>query len=231
VAHENQLLASLPLDERRCLLSRLEHVVLPKGTVLYDAGDAVAHAYFPTDGLLALLVITPNGDAVEVATVGREGFIGLPILLRSDTTSYRIVAQLSTSALRIRAEALRAEVGRSIPLHTALLRYAHDVLTETSRAFVCHRFHSIAQRLSRWLLVVGERAGSDTLDVTHESMAHVLGVPRSVVTTAAVALQDAGHIWYRHGRLIIKNRRQLKIAACDCYRTSDRDEARARAAS
>ena len=231
MAHENRLLASLPPDERLRLVSRLEHVVLPKGKLLYEVGDAVHYAYFPSDGLLSLLVITPNGDAIEVAMVGGEGFIGLPIVLHSDTTSYRIVAQLSTSALRIRAEALRAEIGRSTPFNRSLLRYAHDVLSETSRAFVCHRFHSTAQRLSRWLLVVGDRAGSDTLDLTHESMAHVLGVPRSLVTTAAVELQDAGHIWYRHGHIIIKNRKQLKIAACDCYRASDHDEPRLRSAS
>ena len=231
MAHENRILASLPPDDRLRLLSRFEPVVLPKGKVLYEAGDAVQYAYFPTDGLLSLLVITPNGDAVEVAMVGGEGFIGLPILLHSDATSYRIVAQLSTSALRIRAEPLRAELARSTLFHHALLRYTHDMLSETSRAFVCQRFHSTAQRLSRWLLVVGERAGSDTLEVTHESMAHVLGVPRSLVTTAAVELQDAGHIWYRHGHIIIKNRKQLKIAACDCYRTGDRDESRVRSAS
>ena len=231
MAHENRLLASLPPDERLRLVSRLERVVLPKGTVLYDAGDAVQHAYFPTHGLLSLLVITPNGDAVAVAMVGSEGFIGLPIVLHSETTSYRIVAQLSSAALRIRAEALREEIGRSTLLHTSLLRYAHDVLSETSRAFVCQRFHSTAQRLSRWLLVVGDRAGSDSLDLTHESMAHVLGVPRSVFTTAAVELQDAGHIWYRHGHIIIKNRTQLTIAACDCYPASARDEHRVRSAS
>lgn len=169
MAHENRLLASLPPDERLRLVSRLEHVVLPKGKVLYEAGDAVQHAYFPTHGLLSLLVITPNGDAVEVAMVGSEGFIGLPIILHSDTTSYRIMAQLSSAALRIRAEELRAELGRSTLFHKSLLRYAHDVLIEISRAFVCHRFHSTAQRLSRWLLLVGERAGSDTLELTHES--------------------------------------------------------------
>ena len=231
MAHENRLLASLPPDERLRLAIRCEHVTIPKGKVLYEAGDAVQHAYFPTHGLLSLLVITPNGDAVEVAMVGSEGFIGLPIILHSDTTSYRIVAQLPTAAVRIRAEALRAELGRSTLFHHSLLRYAHDALSEISRAFVCHRFHSTAQRLSGWLLSVGERAGLDTLELTHESMAHVLGVPRSVVTTAAVELQDAGHIWYRHGHIIIKNRKQLKIAACDCYRTRDRDEHRVRSAS
>ena len=231
VAHENRLLASLPPDERLRLATRCENVTLPKGKVLYEAGDAVPHAYFPTDGLLSRLVIMPNGEAVEVAMVGSEGFIGLPIVLHSDTTSYRIVAQLPTAAQRIRAEDLRAELGRSALFQKSLLRYTHDVLSEISRAFVCHRFHSTSQRLSRWLLIVGDRAGSDTLELTHESMAHALGVPRSVVTTAAVELQDAGHIWYRHGHLIIKNRRQLKIAACDCYRASHREGQRARSAS
>ena len=231
MADDNRLLASLPRDDRLRLATRCENVTLPKGKVLYEAGDAVQHAYFPTHGLLSLLVMTSNGEAVEVAMVGSDGFVGLPIVLHSDTTSYRIVAQLPTAALRIRAEVLRAEVAHSTLFHQSLLRYAHDVLSEISRAFVCHRVHSTAQRLSAWLLVVGDRAGSDTLNLTHESMAHVLGVPRSVVTTAAVELQDAGHIWYRHGHIIIKNRKQLKIAACDCYRTRERDEPRARSAS
>jgi CRP-like cAMP-binding protein len=222
VAHDNRLLASLPADERLRLATRSENVTLPKGKVLYEAGDAVQHAYFPTHGAVSLLAIAPNGEAVEVSMVGSDGFVGLPIVLHSETTSYRIVAQLPTAAVRIRADALRTELTRSTPFHQSLLRYAHDVLNDVSRAFVCHRFHSTAQRLSGWLLIVGDRAGSDALDLTHESMAYVLGVPRSVVTTAAVELQDAGHIWYRHGHIIIKNRRQLKIAACDCYRTSDR---------
>ena len=231
MSHDNRLLASLPPDERLRLAAQCEHVTLPKGKVLYEAGDAVQHAYFPTHGLLSLRAIAPNGEAVEVAMVGSDGFIGLPIVLHSDTTSYRIVAQLPTAALRIRADALRAELARSILFHQSLLQYAHDVLGDISRAFLCQRFHSTAQRLSRWLLIIGDRAGSDTLELTHESMAHVLGVPRSVVTTAAVGLQDAGHIWYRHGHLIIKNRRQLKIAACDCYRASHREGQRARSAS
>jgi CRP-like cAMP-binding protein len=141
------------------------------------------------------------------------------------------VAQLSTAAVRLNAEALRTELGRSSALLQSLLRYAHDVLGEAARSLVCHRFHSSSQRLSRWLLGAGDCFGSDTLDLTHECLAHALGIPRTAVTAAAVLLQDAGHIWYRHGHIIIKNRKQLKIAACDCYRTRDRDDPRARSAS
>ena len=226
MAPENRLLASLPPAEKLRLAVRCEHVTIPKGKVVYEAGDVVQHAYFPIQGLLSRMAIAPNGDAVEVAMVGSDGFIGLPIILHSETTSYRIVAQLTTAAVRIRADALQAELARSPQFHQSLLRYTHDVLDEIARAFVCHRVHSTAQRLSGWLLIVGERAGSDTLDLTHESMAHTLGVPRSVVTTAAVELQDAGHIWYRHGHIVIKNRRQLKIAACDCYRARDAQQVR-----
>jgi CRP-like cAMP-binding protein len=182
-------------------------------------------------GLLSRLAIAPNGDAIEVAMVGSEGFIGLPIVLHSETTSYRIVAQLSTAAVRIGAEALRVELKRSSCLLQSLLHYAHDVLSETSRSLVCHRFHSSSQRLSRWLLGAGDRLGSDTLDLTQEGLAHALGIPRTAVTAAAVVLQDAGHIWYRHGHIIIKNRRKLRMAACECYRETDREDDRVRVAS
>ncbi len=231
MAYENRLLTALPPGERLRLATRCEHVTIPKGTVLYEAGDPVQYAYFPTHGLLSRLAITPNGDAIEVAMVGSEGFIGLSIVLHSEATSYRIVAQLATAAVRVRAEILRAELGRSSALHHALLRYAHDVLSETARSLVCHRFHSSSQRLSRWLLGAGDRVGSDTLDLTHECLAHVLGIPRTAVTEAAVVLQDAGHIWYRHGHIIIKNRLKLRMAACACYRATDRGDARVRVAS
>jgi CRP-like cAMP-binding protein len=231
LAYENRLLAALLPDERLRLAARFEHVTLPKGTVVYEAGDPVQDAYFPTHGLLSRLAITPNGDAIEVAMVGSEGFIGLPIVLHSEATSYRIVAQLSTTAVRIRADVLRAELKRSSALHQSLLRYANDVLSETARSLVCHRFHSSSQRLSRWLLGAGDRVGSDTLDLTHECLAHVLGLPRTAVTEAAVGLQDAGHIWYRHGHIVIKNRPKLRMAACACYRATGRADARVRVAS
>jgi CRP-like cAMP-binding protein len=231
LAYENRLLMSLPPDARLRLATRCENVTLPKGAVLYEAGDLVQHAYFPMHGLLSRLAIAPNGEAIEVAMVGREGFIGLPILLHSETTSYRIVTQLSTAAVRLSADALRTELGRSSALLQSLLRYAHDVLGEAARSLVCHRFHSSSQRLSRWLLGAGDCFGSDTLDLTHECVAHALGIPRTAVTAAAVLLQDAGHIWYRHGRIIIKNRRHLRMASCACYRAIDREDDRVRVAS
>ena len=231
MAYENRLLTLLPPDERLRLATRFENVTIPKGTVLYEAGDPVPHAYFPMRGLLSRLAIAPNGEAIEVAMVGSEGFIGLPILLHSETTSYRIVAQLSTAAVRVSADALRTELGRSSALLQSLLRYAHDVLCETSCSLVCHRFHSSSQRLSRWLLGAGDRFGSDSLDLTHECLASALGIPRTAVTAAAVLLQDAGHIWYRHGHIIIKNRPKLRMAACECYRTADRGDHPVRIAS
>jgi CRP-like cAMP-binding protein len=125
---------------------------------------------------------------------------------------------IAGAALRMKAVALRAELRACPSLQPTLLRYAHDVHVQIARGALCHRFHTTPRRLSRWLLDALDRLDCDTLEFTQELLAHVLGVPRTTVSDAAMELQDAGSIWYRHGRIVIKDRQRLKMAACDCYR-------------
>jgi CRP-like cAMP-binding protein len=148
---------------------------------------------------------------------GNDGLVGLPIILHVDLASHDSVVQIAGDAFRVPADILRAEFRRHAPLHVALLQYTHAFLAQLSQSVVCHRFHAVLQRLSRWLLVAQDRAESETLLLTHESIAHVLGIPRNRVTAAAVALQDAGVIRYRHGKIGIVNRRRLEAEACECY--------------
>lgn len=214
----NRLLATLPRDELRRLEGQLESVRLSKGKVLYDAGDPMRHAYFPLNGMVSLLATTRHGQTVEVAMVGNEGVVGLPIVLRATVAPYRVMVQIPADAVRVRSETLAIEFRRCTEFQDALLMYTNSLVGQISQSAVCHRFHPVLQRLSRWLLIAHDRVEGDTIELTQEFIAHMLGIPRTGVTAAAVALGDAGVIRYRRGRITILNRKRLEAESCECYR-------------
>lgn len=217
VQPENKILAALPRAEYQSLVPHLERVHLPQGKVLYEVGDFVTRAYFVTRGMVSLLSITEDGGTTEVAMVGKEGLIGVPIILRVGITPYRSMVQITGDALSLKADALRAEFARSARLQDLLLRYTHTLLTQVSQSAVCNRFHTTEARLSRWLLVTRDRVDSDSFHLTQELISHMLGTPRTVVTVAANKLQDAGLIRYKRGSITILNPQGLENAACECY--------------
>lgn len=220
---DNSLLASLPEDQRQRLLRQCDRVELPKGRVLVDIDNPVDHAYFPIGGLISLLAVTDQDQSLELAMISSGGFVGLPLVLYDITAPYQVVVQIESAAWRIRAARLRAELDRHDAVEQILLQYVHDVQREFTQAVLCHRFHSTSQRLSRWLLAAQDRLHSNVIDVTQESLARALGVPRTAVSAGAVVLQDAGYIRYRHGRIVVTDRERLMRAACDCYRVLRRD--------
>lgn len=215
---ENALLATLSPAERERFLRQCDRVVLPKGRILIDIGEPVDYGYFPLGGLISLMAVTEQDQSLELAMVGSDGFIGLPILLHGVTAPYQVTVQVDGAAWRIRAAALRAELDRHGAVEQVLLQYVHDVQREFTQAVLCHRFHSTSQRLSRWLLAAQDRLHSNVIDVTQESLARTLGVPRTAVSAGAVVLQEAGYIRCRHGRIVVMSREPLIRAACDCYR-------------
>jgi CRP-like cAMP-binding protein len=214
---QNRLLASLPPDTQALLQPGLESVSLTKGKSLWDVGDVVRHTYFPTEGLVSLVASTAEGNAVELATVACEGVVGLPILLHARVASHQALVRLEGAALRLSAATLRVEMQRHEALRSALLAYAHRVSGEMAQAVVCQCYHNVLQRLCRWLLAASDSTGTDALELTHESLAAALGVLRSVLTEAALELQDADAIRCRHGRIVIRNRGLLLRSACECY--------------
>lgn len=213
----NRLLAALPREEYERLLPHLEPVHLKKGATVYDAGDTVRHAYFIKSGMISLLSVTERGETIEVAVVGNEGMIGVPVVLRMSVTPYQSVVQLPGDGLRVRADVLRGEFKQDGQLQELMLKYTHALLTQITQSVVCNRFHSIEQRLCRWLLATGDRAKSESFELTQEFIAQMLGTPRTGVTMAAGPLQDAGIIRYRRGKITILNRQRLERAACECY--------------
>ena len=215
--HENRLLASLSPDARARLQPGLESVSITKGMSLWEVGDVVRHTYFPTEGLVSLVALTAEGNAVELASVAREGVVGLPILLQARMASHQALVRLEGAALRLSATTLHDEMQRHEGLRSTLLAYAHRVSGEMAQAVVCQCYHNVLQRLCRWLLAASDSTGSDALELTHESLAAALGVLRSVLTEAALELQDADAIRCRHGRIVIRNRVLLLRSACECY--------------
>ena len=214
----NALLGRLPPPVTQRLFASHQRRLLPRRTVLHEAGEPFDYAYFPLSGMLSLLSMTEDGETVEVMCVGSEGMIGLPILLSSGAEGYSVHVQLPTEVILVKASLLRAEIKASPVLHEIFLAYVHALLQGMSQLAVCHRFHSARQRLCRWLLVASDHAESNMLELTQEVIGQSLGIPRTGVTAIAVELQDAGAIRCRHGRITILNRRPMEALACECYR-------------
>jgi CRP-like cAMP-binding protein len=214
----NQLLSSLPPHEYEALSAHLEHVPLPAGKILFHMGDPIRYAYFPGGGQVSLLSLTEDGMTVEVAMGGNEGLIGVPVILRMSTAPYTAMVQIANGgAMRIPADILRREFDRGGKLQDLLLRYTHVLLTQVSQSAICNRFHSLEERLARWLLLANDIAKRDTFLLTQEFIAHMLGTPRTGVTMAAGALQKAGVIRYSRGKIHVLSRKGMERASCECY--------------
>lgn len=214
----NRLLAALPTEEYIRLLPHLQLVPLPQGKVLYHAGDTIQHAYFLKGGMASLLSITGNGKAVEVGMIGNESVVGIPIVLRANTTPYQIVIQLPTEAMRIKSDVLRAEFNRGGKLQDMLLRYVNMLMLQLSQSATCNRFHTMEKRLCRWLLITQDRVQTDMLRLTHEFLSQMIGAPRTRVTIVTVQLQEAGLIRCSRGQIAILDRQGLEAYSCECYK-------------
>jgi CRP-like cAMP-binding protein len=214
---ENQILAGLPPKEQRRLLPHLERVTLQTGQQLYESGEPIRYAYFPESALISLLAISEEGTSVEVRLIGSEGMLGIPIFLGAETMPYRSAVRIAGSAQRMKSRLLKQEFDECGPLHNLLLRYLHLLVIQLSQLTVCNRFHSVAQRLSRWLLAAQDRTRSTDLQFTHDFLSQMLGTDRTSVTAAAGALQNAGLIRYSRGHITIVNREGLEATACECH--------------
>lgn len=218
LAMRNRILAALLHEEFARLLPHLERVHLEKGEIVYLTGDKIQYAYFLDSGLLSFLSTTETGSTIEVAMVGNEGIVGLPVILRSRIIPYEVTVPFPAEAFKITAEALQEEFDRGETLHELLLRYLNVLIAQVSQSSICNRFHTLEEALSRWLLTVQDRVHSDSLNLTQEIIAHALGVPRTAVTMAAGGLQRAGLIRYSRGKIFILDRTRLEANSCECYR-------------
>jgi len=216
---ENRLLTALPHDEYDRLSEDLELIRLPRNRILYEAGEAINHAYFLNGGMASFLAITEDGQTIDICMVGSEGFIGDDIISKVAITPCRVMTQFPCEALRIEAEPLLVEFNRGGKLQELLLRYSHVLKTQLVQASICLPFHSYRQRLCRWLLVTSDCLQSDSFDLTQEHIAIMLGKHRNRISTEAVELKRRSLIDYnRRGQMRILDRKGLEATACECYR-------------
>src|SRR5688572_4712085 len=213
----NSLLAALPGEEYRRLLSEFEQVTLTAGEVLYEPGERLRHVYFPNDAHVSLLIVMLDRKALEVGLVGQEGMVGIGLVLGAETSPVRVVVQGSGSALRMKAASFCDALGRCPSLQRELYRYAYAKLLQARQTAACNRFHQVEARLAGWLLLTRDRVRADEFHLTHEILAVALGVRRSGVSNAAAALQRRKLISYRRGDIRILDRKGLQAASCGCY--------------
>jgi len=213
----NRLLAALPPDEWHRVKQMCRPVSLINEQTLLAPRQEVRYAYFPTDGVVALLIVMADGTPVEVATVGSEGFVSCESILGTDQSPYEVTCQTPVNALRANVQDLRAVFATSEVLRDLLLRYAAVVFSCTGRSLACKLNHRVEQRLARWLLMTRDRVHDDALPMTQDTLARMLGVHRPTISTAAEALQERGLIAYHRGKITVTDRRGLEAASCEHY--------------
>ncbi|HZD79821.1 MAG TPA: Crp/Fnr family transcriptional regulator [Actinomycetota bacterium] len=215
----NRLLDALPAGQRVHLVRCMRAVPLRLRQVVHEQGHPIEHVVFPLDGVISLVVAMEDGSAVETATVGREGLVGLPVCLTEDgVATHRAVVQIQGEGLAIDAAAFLAELGDLPAMRRIVAGYANALLAQVSQSVACNGSHTLRQRCARWLLQTGDRVGSECFYLTQEFFAQMLGVRRASVTVIAGSLRDAGLIRYRRGRVEIVDRPGLEALSCECYR-------------
>lgn len=198
-------------------IRELEFVELPTGTIGNELGETIKDCYFVNTGLFSILSVLSDGKSVEVGLTGKEGFVGLPLVVGLKTSAARSIVQIAGTAFRIKADKMR-DVLRQCPLlEKALNRYSQTLAVQSTQVAACNRLHEVEERLSLLLLMCQDRIGGEDIPLTQDFLAHMLGTRRASVTVAAGILQKAGLITYNRGKVHIVNRENLKDAACQCY--------------
>ncbi|HRP95761.1 MAG TPA: Crp/Fnr family transcriptional regulator [Rhodocyclaceae bacterium] len=214
----NQILAALPGRDYTRLEHDLERVALVPGALLHAAGDPLKFVYFPTTAIIALILANDSGASAELAMIGRDGLVGIPLVLGGVNTRFAIMVQSGGEACRLSAELMCRERDEGGNLQRLSLRYAQALMTQMAYSIVCNRHHLVDRQLCRWLLSSLDLLPGNQVDVTQEMIARMLGVRREAVTEAAGKLQSAGLIQYRRGHITVNDRAGLEARACECYR-------------
>ena len=214
---QNDLLATLPGAVYERLSPHLELISLNLGDTIYEAGAPQLFVYFPISGIVSKLYQLEDGTSAEVAVVGKEGMIGVALVLGGVSTSTRAVVQAAGYAYRLLAKQFKSEMDRHTELQRLMLVYGQALFAQMAQTAVCNRHHTIDQQLCRWLLMSMDRLDSHTIAMTQNLISHMLGVRREGVTAAAAKLHKAGLIDYSRGRITVTDRPGLEARVCECY--------------
>ena len=216
-ALKNYLLAALPADEFALVKSKLKSISFKLGDVIYESGDRMDYAFFPTTAIISMLYIMEDGMTAEIGVVGNDGVIGNALFMGGDTTTSRAICQSAGAAFRMKAKDVKAEFALGGMFQQMVLRYTQALMTQISQTAVCNRLHSVEQQLCRWLLLAHDRIDSDTLIMTHDLISNMLGVRREGITLAAQKLAKRKLIKNGRGTITIVDRQGLEDAVCECY--------------
>jgi CRP-like cAMP-binding protein len=215
---ENRIIAKLPEEFRVMLKAYMERVTLQPAQVLYQEDQDFQYVYFPETAVVSLFSMLENGASVGVGMIGNEGLVGIRVLSEALTIPYHAVVQKPGTALKVKAPMLREGLRLGSSLQPLLLDYTQGVLIQICQLAACNQLHSLEQKLVRWLLMMQDRVKSDTLLMTQDLLASMIGARRAGVTVAARTLQETGVISYRRGIITIMDRPRLEESACECYR-------------
>ena len=199
----------------------LDVIALALKQLVHKPGERIRDVYFPGGGFISIVTVLNDGSMVEVATVGREGMIGVSAVLNGDPSPSAAMIQAETdTCYRMPADVFREEIDRRNSFHHLMTRYSQALHGVIMQSTACNAVHSVEQRLARWLLLAHDRVGKNEFPMTQEFIAMMLGASRPTVTVVASTLQKAGLITYHRGLLKIVNREKLESASCECYQTS-----------
>jgi CRP-like cAMP-binding protein len=219
----NRFLASLTPEEFGQISPHLASVELEKGRLLYDPGDTIDIVWFPHNAVISLMTLMENGSAIESATIGREGALGLMAAAVAPRQAVsRAIVQVAGRASKITAANLREAMERYPHLRLLADRHNDALYAHAAQSVACNALHSVEARFCRWLLACRDRIDTNSVSLTQEFLADMLGVQRTTVTAVAGALQARGMIRYRRGVVDILDRPSLEAIACECYRAVKR---------
>jgi len=219
----NRLLAAMPDTEFRRWAPHLELVDLHLGQVISEPGSELEYAYFPLTAIVSLLYVMKDGESAEIALVGNDGVLGVTLFMGGNSTTIRAVVQSAGTGYRLPASELVAEVARGGATLHLLLLYTQALVTQMTQTAACNRHHTLSQQFSRWLLLSFDRLCGDEMVMTQALVAKMLGVTGEEVMVPAAALNAAGAIEYRDGRIGLLDRTLLERASCECYEVVKRE--------
>ena len=217
VRGRNRILDLLPEAEFDRLLPTMERGTRKLGDAVFERNQPIAFVDFPLGAVISMVVMMEDGTTVEAGVVGNEGMSGISLLLGADHSRSRAFYQAPGESLRMPARVFQEEIERCGVFQNILQRSAQAFLTQVSQSAACNRVHPVEQRLCRWILMSHDRVGADTLMLTQDIMAQMLGVRRASVSVVAAMLRKAGFIRYTRGLLTVVDRPGLEGSACECY--------------
>jgi len=220
---QNHLLAALSESARERIFPRLKRVEMSLGDVIYESGQTIEYVYFPVNCIVSLLYVTVDGSSAEISVVGKEGVVGVAVVMGGESTPNRLVVQSNGHAYRMSAADLKNEFNNHSEVRILTLRFTQALITQMSQTAVCNRHHAIDKQLCRWLLLSLDRLEGNQLNMTQELIANMLGVRREGVTEAAGKLQKLGVIRYQRGKITVLDRPNLEKLCCECYEVVKRE--------